>query len=233
MNARSVSLLALSVLLGACAAQQQAVDSQAGKPVRVCTQDEGCSDQARSEAGRKPAAEPVTEEEARIAVLEKQAKADPRAAFDLALRFFRGDGVHRDSYKALTWMRDSAERGNTKAQVALGRLYLSGFEEMGSDPAEAESWLLAAAGKGDPEAKKLLEEAQKTKKDEMVLVLYILSFCPNNKRDQYEYVVMIFPLLLNALHYIRTYFCKLIGEERKYVLGILLHIFHYRNKNRQ
>ena len=98
MNARSVSLLALSVLLGACAAQQQAVDSQAGKPVRVCTQDEGCSDQARSEAGRKPAAEPVTEEEARIAVLEKQAKADPRAAFDLALRFFRGDGVRRDSY---------------------------------------------------------------------------------------------------------------------------------------
>ena len=139
MNARSVSLLALSVLLGACAAQQQAVDSQAGKPVRVCTQDEGCSDQA---------------------------KADPRAAFDLALRFFRGDGVRRDSYKALTWMRDSAERGNTKAQVALGRLYLSGFEEMGSDPAEAESWLLAAAGKGDPEAKKLLEEAQKAKKDE-------------------------------------------------------------------
>ena len=167
MNARSVSLLALSVLLGACAAQQQAVDSQAGKPVRVCTQDEGCSDQPRSEAGRKPVAEPVTEEEARIAVLEKQAKADPRAAFDLALRFFRGDGVRRDSYKALTWMRDSAERGNTKAQVALGRLYLSGFEEMGSDPAEAESWLLAAAGKGDPEAKKLLEEAQKTKKDEV------------------------------------------------------------------
>ena len=41
MNARSVSLLALSVLLGACAAQQQAVDSQADKPVRVCTQDEG------------------------------------------------------------------------------------------------------------------------------------------------------------------------------------------------
>ena len=50
--------------------------------------------------------------------------------------------------------------------MALGRLYLSGFEEMGSDPAEAESWLLAAAGKGDPEAKKLLEEAQKAKKDE-------------------------------------------------------------------
>ena len=47
------------------------------------------------------------------------------------------------------------------------RLYLSGFEEMGSDPAEAESWLLAAAGKGDPKAKKLLKEAQKAKKDEV------------------------------------------------------------------
>jgi len=46
MNARSVSLLALSVLLGACVAQQQAVDSQAGKPVRGGTQDGGAGRRA-------------------------------------------------------------------------------------------------------------------------------------------------------------------------------------------
>ena len=171
MIPRSVSVLALTALLGACAGtglgQKEAIDSQAGKPVRVCTQDEGCTDMARSEVGRNQPAEPMTQEEVRIAALEKQAKEDPRAAFDLGLRFFRGDGISRDTYKAITWMRSAAERGHTRAQVALGRFYLSGVEEMGADPAEAESWLSAAAGKGDAEAAKLLAEAQKAKADDV------------------------------------------------------------------
>ena len=168
MIPRSVSVLALTALLGACAGigQKDAIDSQAGKPVRVCTEEGGCNSVSRADLRRERLPEPPTQEEARIASLEAKAQEDPRAAFDLALRFFRGDGITRDTYRAITWMRSAAERGNTKAQVALGRFYLSGVEEMGADPAEAESWLSAAAGKGDPEAKKLLEEAQKAKKDE-------------------------------------------------------------------
>jgi TPR repeat protein len=84
---------------------------------------------------------------------------DPRAAYDLGLRYFRGDGVRQDSYQALKWMRDAAERGYLKAQTAVGRLYLMGLEEMGSDPAEAEKWLSIAAGRGDKEAKTLLAQA--------------------------------------------------------------------------
>ena len=41
-----------------------------------------------------------------------------------------------------------------------------GFEEMGSDPAEAERWLTMAAGKGHKDARKLLPEAAAAKKDE-------------------------------------------------------------------
>ena len=95
------------------------------------------------------------------------AEREPRAAYDLGLRYFRGDGVRQDSYQALTWMRDAAERGYLKAQVAVGKLYLMGLEEMGSDPAEAEKWLSMAAGRGDKEAKKLLGEASRAKKDEV------------------------------------------------------------------
>ncbi|MDR0780781.1 MAG: sel1 repeat family protein [Pseudomonadales bacterium] len=103
-------------------------------------------------------------DEAHIAALIDAADKDARAAYDLGLRFFRGDGVRQNSYQALQWMRKAAERGDIKAQLAVGRFYLMGLEEMGSDPAEAEKWLSIAAGRGDEEAQKLLAEAQAAKK---------------------------------------------------------------------
>lgn len=63
-------------------------------------------------------------------------------------------------------MRDAAERGNLNAQKALGRAYLTGLEEMGSDPGEAQRWLSAAASRGDKESAKLLKEANAAKKSE-------------------------------------------------------------------
>ena len=89
MIQRSVSVLAVAMLLGACATvhQEQAADAKAGKPVRVCTQDEGCTDMARGEVGRNRMPEPMTQDEIRAQALEAKAADDPRAAFDLALRF--------------------------------------------------------------------------------------------------------------------------------------------------
>ncbi|SDV48301.1 tetratricopeptide repeat protein [Chitinasiproducens palmae] len=136
-----------------------------GNTIRLCTQDSGCSQQPRNVATFQP--QQSSPEDSQIAALEEKAKQDPRAAFDLALRYFRGDGIRRNTYQAITWMRDAAERGYPQAQLALGRFYLSGMEEMGSDPAEAESWLLLAAERGDPEAKTLLAQAQQAKKDEV------------------------------------------------------------------
>ena len=71
--------------------------------------------------------------------------------------------MKQDSYLAIKWMREAGERGDFKAAQALGRFYLFGLEEMGSDPAEAEHWLMMAADKGDKEAKKLLVKARKAK----------------------------------------------------------------------
>jgi TPR repeat protein len=63
-------------------------------------------------------------------------------------------------------MREAGDRGVPEAQLALGRFYLSGVEEMGADPAEAEKWLSLAAARGDKEAEKLLAEASSAKKTE-------------------------------------------------------------------
>jgi TPR repeat protein len=135
--------------------------------VRICDSS-GCSDRPRDTATFQPEpGDPVAEQ--RSAELTELAKQDPRAAWDLGLRYFRGDGVRKDSYQALQWMRDAGERGIVPAQLAVGRFYLMGLEEMGSDPAEAEVWLSMAASKGNKEAQKLLKEAQAAKKSEQSL----------------------------------------------------------------
>src|SRR5690606_16264061 len=54
----------------------------------------------------------------------------------------------------------------TGGPEGTGRLFLSGFEEMGSDPQEAEKWLSMAAAQGDQESAARLAEATEAKKSE-------------------------------------------------------------------
>lgn len=138
------------------------------KTIRICD-DSGCSDRPRSSATFDPSRDDNPEQTRRVAALEDIARRDPRAAFDLGLRFFRGDGVPQDSYLALKWMREAGERGVLPAQAALGRFYLTGLQEMGPDPAEAERWLSLAADRGDQASAKLLLEAREAKRDEQAL----------------------------------------------------------------
>ena len=135
------------------------------KTIHICD-DHGCSDRPGDSASYDSAImDPNDGLSDHIPELEKLAVTSPEAAFDLALRYFRGDGVRQNSYQAIKWMRDAAERGNFEAQKALGRFYLTGLEEMGADPAEAEKWLMLAAGQGDTEARHLLQEAIAAKKN--------------------------------------------------------------------
>ena len=137
----------LALALAACA--QTAAPAPPGQSalIRICD-GQGCSN---------------PEEARQLIALTAMAERDPRAAYDLGLRFFRGDGVTQNSYQAIEWMRRAGERGNLKAQAALGRFYLMGLEEMGSDPQEAEKWLSMAAGRGDKQSAKLLREASAAK----------------------------------------------------------------------
>lgn len=127
----------------------------------------GCAERDRNHALPPPPVDPATEAAAqRLSALRQMAEQDPRAAHDLGLRHFRGDGVRQDSHEALLWMRSAAERGELDAQKALGRFYLTGLEEMGADPREAEKWLLIAAGRGDAESEQLLAQATAAKRSE-------------------------------------------------------------------
>lgn len=124
----------------------------------VCDE-HGCAERPKNYATFDPSATPEAIEDQKIKALETMAGSDPRAAYDLGLRFFRGDGVKQNGYLGVKWMRTAAEAGDFNAQKALGRLYLTGLGEMGSDPGEAEKWLSITASKGDREANKLLKEA--------------------------------------------------------------------------
>ncbi|WP_218816194.1 tetratricopeptide repeat protein [Methylobacillus rhizosphaerae] len=146
--------------------------------MRICDE-QGCSDRPRNTQTFTPESPISATEELKIQQLTKVAEQDPRAAFDLGLRYFRGDGITRNSYQALTWMRHAAEHGDIDAQLAVGRFYLMGLEEMGSDPAEAESWLSMAAAKGNSEAQQLLKQAQEAKKNEIEYRKWLSLYRPS------------------------------------------------------
>ncbi|MEZ5664422.1 MAG: tetratricopeptide repeat protein [Burkholderiaceae bacterium] len=159
----AVILTALSIGVGAAQAADGATTPES-PTVRICD-GSGCSDRPRDSATFQPTpADP--EAERRLAELVTLGEQDVRAAYDLGLRFLRGDGVERNSFQAIEWMRKAGDRGHVEAQFALGRLYLMGFEEMGSDPAEAERWLTMAAAKGHKGAARLLPDATAAKDDE-------------------------------------------------------------------
>ncbi|GGC00016.1 hypothetical protein GCM10007205_06680 [Oxalicibacterium flavum] len=156
----------IACLLAAAALSACASPNQRSETVRICDE-QGCSDRPRNSSTFVPEDSISPAEAEKIAKLTALAENDPRAAFDLGLRYFRGDGITKNSYEALNWMRHAAERGDVEAQLAVGRFYLMGLEEMGSDPAEAETWLSLAASRGNAEAAKLLKQAQQAKKDEI------------------------------------------------------------------
>ncbi len=130
--------------------------------VRICNSD-GCIDRPKDYVPPDSIVNQKTLKDSKIEALEELAEKDPTAAYDLGLRYFRGEGVLQNSYQSIKWMRAAAERGNLKAQMALGRLYLTGLGEMGSDPGEAERWLMITSNRGDKEAKELLKAATKAR----------------------------------------------------------------------
>ena len=128
--------------------------------VEICDSS-GCSERSTDSSTFDPSqAVPDPDPEGRLPALVAAAEADPRAAFDLGIRYMRGDGIAQNSWQALEWMRNAGERGDLRAQKALGRLYLTGLEEMGADYNEAQRWLSMAAARGDKESAKLLKDAE-------------------------------------------------------------------------
>lgn len=52
---------------------------------------------------------------------------DSRAQYQLALMYFRGEGLPQDYEKAALWYRRAAERGDVDAQLNLGLMHAQGL----------------------------------------------------------------------------------------------------------
>ena len=159
------ALPAAVMALQGCAIQPAAEQTMPASDTVVLCQDNVCSQQPRNIATfQGTPSDPQAER--RLRALVELGEKYPKAAYDLGLRYLRGDGVEQNGYQAMQWLRKAAEGGLMPAQLALGRLYLAGFEEMGPDPQEAEAWLMRAAGKGSKEARRLLPQARAGKVSE-------------------------------------------------------------------
>jgi TPR repeat protein len=68
-----------------------------------------------------------------------------------------GAGVPADKAQAIRWYRLAAEKGNLKAQVALGWLYYEGQGVERNLP-ESALWYNKAAAQGDVKARQMLKK---------------------------------------------------------------------------
>jgi TPR repeat protein len=102
-----------------------------------------------SEQKSEPTSVASEKPEQKLALLTKKAEAgDVSAQYDLALRYFRGDGVVQDYIKAGEWARKAAEQGNADAQALLGVMYSDGTGVAKSD-VNAVEWSRKSAEQGN------------------------------------------------------------------------------------
>lgn len=79
------------------------------------------------------------------------ALGDHHAQFFLAKRLHKGEGVTKDTSKAVYWYTRAAEKNIAPAQLNLGIMYLRG-EGVKADMATGRTWLERAANLGDNRA---------------------------------------------------------------------------------
>ena len=84
-------------------------------------------------------------------LLTKAAKGDAFAQNNLALCFYRGDGVKADRQKAVYWFTKAAEQGKATAQYNLALCFYNG-EGVAKDYQKAVYWCTKAAEQGEATA---------------------------------------------------------------------------------
>ena len=78
--------------------------------------------------------------EEKFAETKRKAEAgDAKAQFSLGLAYHFGNGVAKDSVRAVEWYQKAATQGNASAQTNLGELYASG-EGVQQDFVKAAEW---------------------------------------------------------------------------------------------
>lgn len=116
---------------------------------------------------------------------EAAAAEDGLAQYGLANAYMNGNGIARDDGLAVSWLKRSAENGYTKAELALGGIYLSGTHGVAGDRAAAEAWFRRAAEQGSAEAKSQLADMNAVNDPDDV-VAQVLNFSTFGRDDGYK-----------------------------------------------
>lgn len=76
-------------------------------------------------------------------------EGDATAQYVLATLYNNGQGVEKNSQKAIEWYQKSAEQNNDLAQYSLGIMYEFGDEGLDKNEQEAQKWYRLAANNGN------------------------------------------------------------------------------------
>lgn len=97
------------------------------------------------------------DEETDLGYLEERArKGNLEAAFQVAMRYTRGESIPRDYGEALPWLENAAKRDHPYAQYRLGMAYLMGLG-VERDFFEAAIWFAFSAARNVEGASVALE----------------------------------------------------------------------------
>ncbi len=80
--------------------------------------------------------------------LKAAEQGDAAAQSNLGEMYYKGEGVPKDSVKAVEWYRKAANQGDARGQSSLGMMYAKG-EGVPKDSVEALKWLRKGVEKGD------------------------------------------------------------------------------------
>jgi len=83
----------------------------------------------------------------------KDFKADgsKNSCYNIAIMYYKGEGVKQDRREAVQWFRKAADLGHMNAQFILGTMYDKG-EDLALDQGEAFRWYRKAAEQGHKQA---------------------------------------------------------------------------------
>lgn len=88
-------------------------------------------------------------------LINKAEQGDPLAQYNLAEKYYDGEGVCQDTLQAVYWYKKAAAQGNLDAQYSLGWCYKNG-EGVSTNFYLANEWLKKAAERGHAKAQNCL-----------------------------------------------------------------------------
>ena len=90
-------------------------------------------------------------------LLTKARNGDVEAMLDVAMKYYKGDGVTKNDCESFNWLLKAAQKGDVVAMIGVAESYYDGIG-VEADDEEGFYWMLKAAEAGDIEAMEFVAE---------------------------------------------------------------------------